>query len=614
MKGGITSGVVYPKAACRLAQHYRFRNIGGTSAGAIAAAATAAAELGRATGGFEKLAELPEFLSAPSSSGRGTNLLGFFQPQLKTSRVFRVAMAGLGGGPAICNVIRAALREFSVAAALGACLPLLFIGAALLTTRGWFLGVCLLVGFVLLALGVAGAVAWALAREAMEALAENNFGFCSGMPGLPAEKGSPLALTEWLTDYLNSLAGHPPEGSPLTFFSLWGTREPNVERAINLEMMTTNVTHARPYRLPFRDDADVHENRLFYFRADEFSKLFPQRVVEWMRQNPRPPGSGSNLERRAALRAQGFYPLPDPADLPVVVAVRMSLSFPILLSAVPLYSFDRRRDPDGLTPERCWFSDGGICSNLPIHFFDSPLPRWPTFTINLSDQPEGTPLDFLSKPEFVQSNADGIQEHWNRFEVVERVIEGQTHVHAQIKPPLGRIIGFLFAMIKTMQNWSDTTQSRLPGYRDRIAHVGLTPDEGGLNLNMPPKLIKRLTARGENAADQFIDRFVHGNHEMNWRNQRWIRVRSMIAALEEMGHRIEVACGPSVDNEPDYESSIASTEAPPSYSWENPTQRRMAIRTLRVVRRLARAWKRSENSAAEKAPRPRPELRPKARM
>ena len=53
MKGGITSGVVYPLAVVKLAEQFVFRNIGGTSAGAIAAAATAAAELARDTGGFE---------------------------------------------------------------------------------------------------------------------------------------------------------------------------------------------------------------------------------------------------------------------------------------------------------------------------------------------------------------------------------------------------------------------------------------------------------------------------------------------------------------------------------------------------------------------------------
>ena len=36
MKGGITSGIVYPAAILRLKDKYRFRNIGGTSAGAMA--------------------------------------------------------------------------------------------------------------------------------------------------------------------------------------------------------------------------------------------------------------------------------------------------------------------------------------------------------------------------------------------------------------------------------------------------------------------------------------------------------------------------------------------------------------------------------------------------
>jgi hypothetical protein len=35
MKGGITSGVVYPRLISALSGVYRFKNIGGTSAGAI---------------------------------------------------------------------------------------------------------------------------------------------------------------------------------------------------------------------------------------------------------------------------------------------------------------------------------------------------------------------------------------------------------------------------------------------------------------------------------------------------------------------------------------------------------------------------------------------------
>src|SRR3954453_16153208 len=76
MKGGITSGVVYPLAVCRLAQSYKFRNLGGSSAGGIAAAFAAAAESNRAAGGFQHLAKLPELL--------GNSLAKLFQPSAAT--------------------------------------------------------------------------------------------------------------------------------------------------------------------------------------------------------------------------------------------------------------------------------------------------------------------------------------------------------------------------------------------------------------------------------------------------------------------------------------------------------------------------------------------------
>lgn len=47
MKGGITSGVVYPPAIDRISKRFWLSGIGGTSAGAIAAALAAAAELSR---------------------------------------------------------------------------------------------------------------------------------------------------------------------------------------------------------------------------------------------------------------------------------------------------------------------------------------------------------------------------------------------------------------------------------------------------------------------------------------------------------------------------------------------------------------------------------------
>jgi len=50
MRGGITSGIVYPRAIAKLADTYNFRSTGGTSAGAIAATATAAAQFGANNG------------------------------------------------------------------------------------------------------------------------------------------------------------------------------------------------------------------------------------------------------------------------------------------------------------------------------------------------------------------------------------------------------------------------------------------------------------------------------------------------------------------------------------------------------------------------------------
>ena len=64
MKGGITSGIVYPAAVVEIAKSFIFKNVGGTSAGAIAASLTAAAERRRAadasTAGFDRLATVPD--------------------------------------------------------------------------------------------------------------------------------------------------------------------------------------------------------------------------------------------------------------------------------------------------------------------------------------------------------------------------------------------------------------------------------------------------------------------------------------------------------------------------------------------------------------------------
>src|ERR1700694_5223429 len=101
MKGGITSGIVYPTVVCKLASEYQFKNLGGTSAGALAAALTAAAEYARQTGrglgagAFDELSTIPKWLADNSPFGGGSNLLQLFQPQPGTGGLFRFGLSFL---------------------------------------------------------------------------------------------------------------------------------------------------------------------------------------------------------------------------------------------------------------------------------------------------------------------------------------------------------------------------------------------------------------------------------------------------------------------------------------------------------------------------------------
>lgn len=104
MKGGVTSGIVYPNAVLELAKEYRFKAIGGTSAGAIAAAVTAAAALGdrkrrkqgdQAAGvGFEGMRGVADKLSSQGF------IYGLFQPAPGARNAFRliVSLAGHANG------------------------------------------------------------------------------------------------------------------------------------------------------------------------------------------------------------------------------------------------------------------------------------------------------------------------------------------------------------------------------------------------------------------------------------------------------------------------------------------------------------------------------------
>lgn len=53
-------------------------------------------------------------------------------------------------------------------------------------------------------------------------------------------------------------------------------------------------------------------------------------------------------------------------------------------------------------------------------------------------------------------------------------------------------MSFLFSIVNSARNWVDSLQAMVPGYRDRIAHIFLDANEGGLNLTMPIEVVTKV--------------------------------------------------------------------------------------------------------------------------
>lgn len=525
MKGGITSGIVYPRAITELAANYRFKGIGGASAGAIAAAVTAAAEFRRRHSerldGFEALGRLPSTLSEPDPSdlGKRSRLFRLFRPQRETAPLFGVLRGFLEGGPLgggravlwACRYHAALLALVFGAVALAAVWPLPSALALLPVGVVALVGAAL--GLVLRALGL------------FRALSSNGFGLCRGhTPG----RSDPGELTDWLSRLINTTAGLPERGRPLTFGDLWDAPdalEPPVsgrKKAIDLRMMTTNATFGRPHVLPL-------ENGDIFFRREELALYFPPEVVDHMVTHAARYEPSSSAPQTLP---PGVFPLPAAADFPVVVAARLSLSFPFLVSAVPFVAVDYEVPKADRDFRRVWLSDGGVSSNFPIHFFDDLLPLWPTFGIKLENFPRGYTDPERDRVYMPDSNRRGYGDAWSRFD--------------EAGSELSRLSGFFMSLVNAALDWNDNTLSRLPGFRDRIVRVRLSPNEGGMNLNMDEAKIARLSDAGATAGKVLTHRFVEARPEasgyaMGWQNHRWIRLRSLLGILEGTVGRLHYA-------------------------------------------------------------------------
>lgn len=494
MKGGVTSGIVYPPVVEVLSGTYRFASIGGTSAGAIAAAVTAAAEYARQrgdAGAIERLRAPVEELKQPGA------LLALFQPLASNRPLFNVlwgsgshratetddsGQAPLSPPPRrvlerAARIAWAAMRArpATLLAALLGIVALAVLSVAAFDTLPVVVAVLLCVAAIALAVVlVAATVVLALAlvaRQAYRALEKTQYGMCPG-----TNQGGGKALIDWLDEHIQACAGRTTNDPPLTFGELR-------EQGITLTMMTTDLSFARPVRIP--DELDG-----YLFDPKELRTRFPKRVVDAMIDDDELADESS-----APLRHQ-WVPTD---DLPVLVGTRLSLSFPILLSAMPLYLPNRL----AASVSCHMFSDGGISSNFPVQFFDAWFPGHPTFGIDLTRHPD-----------------DGGDSVFMPRDPVEPLAPRLREVDS--------LRTFVANIIDTMQNWRDSLQSELPGFRDRICQIRMRRGEGGLALNMPPALVEHLADLGAQAGERILEVFG----EDRWEAHRWIRYVTMASQLQ----------------------------------------------------------------------------------
>ena len=361
----------------------------------------------------------------------------------------------------------------------------------------------------------------------------------AGIPKPTVEK----SLVPWLNDCLNALAGLPAE-HVLRFGHLWSglefheqrlmasprdvaswrqmSKDPD-RRLVNLELMTTDVTRGRPFRFPLEPIEDDDSEQLWVC-VDELrdgeSPLFPESVLTALTQTD----SKKVQDRRGGERL--LHKLPQPWDLPVIFAVRISMSLPALFQAIRMYRILKpspvqddlgRAIEDGGEPlilfdplesaQELWFSDGGITSNFPVHFFDNPLPRWATVSLNLGIHPFDAPHQDIWLPL-----------DWDYLNIPVKTLGGSG-------------LGFGQAIFNTAMSWRDSLQSALPGYRNRIAQVRTNPGEGGTNLFMPREIIASLALRGALAGARLRTRFID---DQQWDRFRWLRLRTALSNLETL--------------------------------------------------------------------------------
>jgi len=506
MKGGIASGIVYPSAIHEIAKKYKFVSIGGASAGAIAAAGAAAAEYQRqkaladgssdqAGNGFDRLNEVPENMGQPKS---------LFQPSPSTRPLFRLfefslwtkSWTGWARFPAIALSLLYAYWPTALLLGLLSCgiNPLLeHLGQQQHSVLIW------LIWSLILILTLIAKVFGSLTQK----LPENEFGVCTGLSQKPSvlsrilgRKAKP-ALTEWLADTIDQIAfdqDNIDDQKPLCVGDI-------CIYDIHLAAKTTDLSSKRPYQLPLK-------TKIFHYRQSEFERIFPERVMNHILSMSEP--APQKIDGKIVSGwSDDMFVLPEEKHIPLVLIARLSLSFPFLITAVPIYRLAFSKNGGEPSLLRCHFSDGGISSNFPVHLFDSILPNRPTLGISLGEKTDKQDSVVLPKLPY------------------------QHPIHKLIQS-LG---DFQSAILNSAKDWQDTLQANLPSYAERIVTINLDPKtEGGLNLNMPPDKIKKLKLLGQEAGEKLVNEFRVSRNRYDRLNTALPLIEDMILSFDRAYH------------------------------------------------------------------------------
>jgi hypothetical protein len=159
-----------------------------------------------------------------------------------------------------------------------------------------------------------------------------------------------------------------------------------------------------------------------------------------------------------------------------------------------------------------------------------------------------------------------------------RVSMPQTAAAGSFSPilPVDTLGGFANAILGSAMGWQDQMLGVMPGQRERIVHVRLSPDEGGLNLSMPPSRSITLMQYGDLAGKVIRAKFDFGEH-------RW---RRTLVVYEQLQRNVD-AIGPVW---PGF-SHWFSTYTPQSYKRVTAADRKAIHDRIGDIASLSATWK-----------------------